>query len=515
MLDSSRLFRTLKYLIIVLLFLFAVHLLNRPSYREKYTEILRSFKDEKRLFVDDFLENEIDGRFDGRELAKLCRSKKWHPENRAVILSCQPMPGGIGEVKNGHLHCIRFAIEIGAQLVLPRITRRSPADISNLYGEQQAKGQPLDYMFQSQHLLTALNTHCPQMKVHASLDDLYDRPSLLKPLPVSLNMLTDQFANIDNELVPVIPDPATARRKFDEVYDRELPLEGRRYPVRVELQTTPFVWPAAADGDEFRRDFGRLLRVREDVRMLAASGLYNLAKRFGVPHDPRRGIGHHEGGGSGSGSGKHGRNGTDTSTGTGTMFLGVHLRTEKDVWYRELGFPDYEAQTFYFFNHLESLAGDGLGGGRVVYLATGLLPGDDDVRKFRARAAELGATVVTKRDVLGPGEVAMLNNHLTWDQRALVDYEIMLRVGFMMGVVESSFAWNLAMRRGNVYGGGGGGGVGGVGPEYGGYIGFSEEKPWDFNTSLDPEMVVMWRDRYTTLYGRASRAVAMFNGIWP
>lgn len=115
MLDSSRMFRALKYLTLVLLFLVAIPILNRPSTREKYTEILRSFKDEKRLFIADFLENEVDGRFDGTELAKLCKSKKWRPADKAIVLSCQPMPGGIGEVKNGHLHCIRFAIEIGGR----------------------------------------------------------------------------------------------------------------------------------------------------------------------------------------------------------------------------------------------------------------------------------------------------------------------------------------------------------------------------------------------------------------
>lgn len=113
MLDPSRLSRVLKYLTLVLLFLFAISFLNRPSTREKYTGILRSFKDEKRLFIADFLESEVDGRFDGTELAKLCKSTRWHPEDEAIIVTCQPMAGGIGEVKNGHLNCIRFAIEIG------------------------------------------------------------------------------------------------------------------------------------------------------------------------------------------------------------------------------------------------------------------------------------------------------------------------------------------------------------------------------------------------------------------
>ncbi|KUI62998.1 hypothetical protein VP1G_10121 [Cytospora mali] len=474
MLDSSRLFRILKYLVLILLIFFAIPFLNRPSTRERYTELLRNFKDEKRLFIADFLDNEIDGTFDGRELAKLCAGKRWRPEDEGLILSCQPVPGGIGEVKNSHLQCIRFAIEIGAQLVLPRITRRSPADISNLNGEKQAKGQPLDYMFSSPHLVTSLHTHCPQMKIHTSLDDLYDKPSLLKPLPVIPAMLTDQFSNVDNAFFPVITDPAQVRAKFDTLYDRELPRDRRRYPVRVELEATPFV-------------------------VLAASGLYNLAKRFGLPVDPRRGL-------SGSYGGDAGADNKSRA-----MFVGVHLRTEKDVVYRDLGFPDYDAQVMYFFNYLEKAMEDGRH--RVVYLATGLGPGDDDVRRFRARAAELNATVVTKRDVLGPGEVGVLNNRLTWDQRALVDYEIMLRVGLVLGVAESSFAWGLAMRRGNAYGGGGsGGGVDGADSEHSGYLGLPEQKPWDV---FDPEDVVMWKDRYSTLYGRTGRGVTMFNGIWP
>ncbi|KUI67431.1 hypothetical protein VM1G_02611 [Cytospora mali] len=504
MLDSSRLFRILKYLVLILLIFFAIPFLNRPSTRERYTELLRNFKDEKRLFIADFLDNEIDGTFDGRELAELCAGKRWRPEDEGLILSCQPVPGGIGEVKNGHLQCIRFAIEIGAQLVLPRITRRSPADISNLNGEKQAKGQPLDYMFSSPHLVTSLRTHCPQMKIHTSLDDLYDKPSLLKPLPVIPAMLTDQFSNVDNAFFPVITDPAQVRAKFDALYDRDLPRDRRRYPVRAEFEATPFVWPAARDGEAFRRDFGRLLRVRDDVRVLAASGLYNLARRFGLPVDPRRGL-------SGSYGGDAGADNDSRA-----MFVGVHLRTEKDAMYRDLGFPDYDAQVMYFFNYLEKAMEDGRH--RVVYLATGLGPGDDDVRRFRARAAELNATVVTKRDVLAPGEVGVLNNRLTWDQRALVDYEIMLRAGLVLGVAESSFAWGLAMRRGNAYGGGGsgggggGGGVDGADSEHSGYLGMPERKPWDI---FDPEDVVMWKDRYSTLYGRTGRGATMFNGIWP
>lgn len=382
-----------------------------------------------------------------------------------------------------------------AQLVLPRITRRSPADIANLHGEQQAKGQPIDYMFSSEHLLTSLQSYCPQMRVYRSLDDLYDKPSLLKPLPVSMGMVTDGAEVLNGTQTSILTQPQNVTRRFAEFYERELPLEKRHYPVRVELQETVFAWPAHSDGEAFRRDFGRLLRVRDDVRLLAASGLWELGRRFGLQLDPRRGIGH------------------NPAQDRNPRFVGAHLRTEKDVATappREGDpppvsdarpvFPGYETQAAYFLDYLAASEVPG----RVVYLATGLHGEDNEVRRFTAKAAELGATVVTKRDVLSPGEVAALNNRLTWDQRSLVDYEIMLRAGFVLGIVESSFAWNLALRRGNAYGGG----SNGVGAEYGGFL----EVP-----SMDPGNpgTMMWQDRYSKLFSNSDRAVSMYYGMWP
>lgn len=87
---------------------------HSPEYvRDHYEDLLRSFQDEKKLFVADFLENEVGGEIEGSALSNLCASKVWIPPTQPVIVSCEPVPGGIGEVKNGQLNCIRFAIEIG------------------------------------------------------------------------------------------------------------------------------------------------------------------------------------------------------------------------------------------------------------------------------------------------------------------------------------------------------------------------------------------------------------------
>lgn len=377
------------------------------------------------------------------------------------------------------------------QLVLPRMYTRHPADITNLRGgQQQTKGVGLDYMFNTAHLVSALAAHCPQLRVHASLDALYDRPTLARPLPVSVDQLAvgsdPPYLALGDIPTTILTEPSALRARLLAQMDRDLaapPAARIRWPVRAHLAASQFAFPAAADGVAFRRDFGRLLRVRDDARALAASALWNLAAR-------------------------HNASWRSTSFGEDAnhdnSFLAVHLRTERDALATGY-FPGYDDQTAYFFNYLQALPpppGWRAGETRVVYLATGLTAVDDDVRRFRERAAELNATVVLKRDLLDDGELGVLDQ-LTWDQRALVDYEILLRAGHVLGTVESCFAWDVALRRAEAYGAGGGGFNAKPGGDYPG------------QGMADKEAMKMWADRYSRLYGRADRAVSIYLGTWP
>jgi hypothetical protein len=82
--------------------------------RARYDEVLRSFKNEKTIFVADFLENEIDGHFNGVGIQKLCLNKKWTP---GLMFSCAAPVGGVGVVRNSQLHCVRLAIEAGGKFI--------------------------------------------------------------------------------------------------------------------------------------------------------------------------------------------------------------------------------------------------------------------------------------------------------------------------------------------------------------------------------------------------------------
>lgn len=115
MVNSARFCHLTRYLIAVLALVYFVfpHLRN---YSRTYAP-LRSFQqeDDKQLYLAAFIENEVGGDLDGSALAKLCASKTWFSENQAIVLSCDPVAGGLGTVKNGQLNCIRFAIEIGGR----------------------------------------------------------------------------------------------------------------------------------------------------------------------------------------------------------------------------------------------------------------------------------------------------------------------------------------------------------------------------------------------------------------
>jgi hypothetical protein len=64
----------------------------------------------KQEFIQDVLDHEIDGPMNLGPLTELCSNTKWQP---GLIAKCQALPGGIGNIRNMFLNCVRFAIEAG------------------------------------------------------------------------------------------------------------------------------------------------------------------------------------------------------------------------------------------------------------------------------------------------------------------------------------------------------------------------------------------------------------------
>ena len=72
--------------------------------------------DDKTTFIQAFLDHEIDGPFNPVPIQKVCAAQKWNPD---LTILCGAPQGGIGNVRNVFLTCIRYAMEAGGETQTP------------------------------------------------------------------------------------------------------------------------------------------------------------------------------------------------------------------------------------------------------------------------------------------------------------------------------------------------------------------------------------------------------------
>ncbi|OAA64224.1 hypothetical protein SPI_02871 [Niveomyces insectorum RCEF 264] len=189
MLESYRLVHYLRFFFAgsFVLWVFVHFVADREHSR--YAGLFRQFRSEKDVFVDEFLRNDVEGAaFNGTGIGDLCASKTW---TKGLVLTCEAVPGGVADVKNGVLNCIRIAIEMGAEVIVPDIVLRSVIDLSVVVPNDVGplRGVPLDHFFDRTHLKQSLARSCPQMRVHNSLDDFANEPTMLTPAKLDVFLL--------------------------------------------------------------------------------------------------------------------------------------------------------------------------------------------------------------------------------------------------------------------------------------------------------------------------------------
>ncbi|GAB7356948.1 hypothetical protein MBLNU459_g7791t1 [Dothideomycetes sp. NU459] len=337
-------------------------------------------------------------------ISRICNQSniQWRPN---LVLRLDDANGGIGNVRGNILDFLFFAIQVGASIILPSFAARSKTDISALWDARSS----FDTFFDEEHFITTLQSRCPQMSIYkpAHEEDLAPAlPSRYRPQ----SMRTD----IDSSKTV-----AAAVSHFNSWLSGSPQSADLSKMTLVNLERTLWDGPDTRSlPPTVRRDFGAQLRLQPNVRRLAATITYNLAQRFGLPIDPR--APHPPG-----------------------AFLGAHLRTEQDAqaagWLGETSpHATFDAQTDMY---LLQAAEHGL---RVIYAASG---NADHVVLFAAKAwAAQGVNITSKSALLAGAERAELEA-LSWDQQALVDYEVLLRCSVFGGFVKSSFSYNLAVSR--------------------------------------------------------------------
>jgi hypothetical protein len=96
----------------------------------------------------------------------MCLDKNW---TAGLVFTCDKSFGGLGNIRNSILNCVRYAIEAGGELVVPQIRLRNPSDLFDFKTETKVN---MAYLFDGDYFVSALKHSCPQLKLHNSLEDV-------------------------------------------------------------------------------------------------------------------------------------------------------------------------------------------------------------------------------------------------------------------------------------------------------------------------------------------------------
>ena len=357
-------------------------------------------------FLADWLDVHVVEGFNPSAIESYCNTTEWRPN---LVFNLDNANGGVGNVAGNILDFLFFAIEAGASIMLPGMASRSQTDITNVWDSRA----PFDHFFDEACFLSAMSQACPQMTIYKPqpdqpLDDAlpgnYHPPSRRLDAS-SKNTRKAYLAHLDEWLTK-------KKSSYNTPEDASLTL--------VNLERTLWDIDTRSLPPSFRRSFSQLLRTNPSIRRLAALTVQNLAlANPTLTLDPRDPI-------------------------PRKAFHGSHLRTEADALAAGWNSADppnanYSSQTDAYIAH--ALAHNL----RLMYVASG---NASELARFAAKAAAHmpPLTVVSKSSLLPQSALDELLA-LTWDQQALVDYEVLQRSSVFAGFVKSSFSFGVVMAR--------------------------------------------------------------------
>lgn len=383
------------------------------------------------------------GEYVGWPLGRVCNESVLTPGLNYV---CDNNSGGVGNIRNFLLTCIRYAIEAGATgLIMPRIQRRSKENLGALF---TASFQPFDYFFDDKHFRKVMGEFCPQLVIYNKGEDIphgKNRQDIGEFYPKALI----QGGNDGFDERGINRHLDQYRGMHDKWLREKYYWPSVEKPVTVQFRWAVFFeWPIYRDGPEFATTFGDILRMRPDVEELARTTIDKLtimAKEHAAnqaqktteqpnieqstneqpnneqPNDLQ--------------SKTEQANGVVARKVLDTPYLGVHLRTEGDA----LGFwPNFDDQAK---GYLKAAETHGL---KFAYIATG--DAAEGHRFGELAMKHLGMKVVGKTDLLTGADLKRLTA-LSWDQQALVDFLVLTKSSHFTGCSFSSFSMNIAIKR--------------------------------------------------------------------
>ncbi|KAG9228594.1 hypothetical protein BJ875DRAFT_233309 [Amylocarpus encephaloides] len=320
----------------------------------------------------------------------------------SVTFVCDDAPGDVTEVRNSILSCVRYAMKVGADLVMPRITMRE--DYSR---EKKGNSTSLDYMFDPGYFVQSLDHFCPDMRIYESEAEVLRQKDVLGRISLVPGSLVKPDAHGQ------IPQDEW-KSAFDSWLAKQIPDSGRH--IIMELAHSFLQYPVWGDDADFAVSFGKILKFRYDIGTLATMTLVKLSSTLQTPFDIGYPI-------------------------IPESFLGVHLSTQMDP--TDVTSKVDQANYQYLIQsqlYLDQAVSSNI---TAIYTSS---DSTEDLSAFHKDAEALGISVFTKFDLLKGQDRATLLD-LTLDQQKLVDFLVLYKASGFLGVSQSSLAWNVALHR--------------------------------------------------------------------
>lgn len=344
---------------------------------------------------------DITGPIDLAPLRDLCAHR---PHQPGLLFECNESDGGVGNIRNSLLLCTRYAIEVGGEMIMPRIKTRNNSDLALLDGPTT----DLSYLFQVELFRANLLAACPQIRLYPTRQDVpgFSRYTHVKDLLDPSEFGRDWLVNTVVKLL---------RTKIQRWVGEQIghTWDPKKEPVLIGFKRVYFGWHREEDDYSIWSQWAKILRVDREAYLLAMEALTQLARIRGASVVNTEGILH-----------------------SSLQYVGAHLRTEADAS-DQMKLFGFDQQVAAYIEQCNSL------GISALYIASG-----DDSETIRAKkiAEKHGVKLYTKYSLLkGNARKTLLS--MTFDQQALVDYLVLLRSTKFVGVDSSSFSGNIAITR--------------------------------------------------------------------
>lgn len=342
-------------------------------------------------------------------LGEACANTKWQEDE--VYLRCGGMSAGLTSIMSQLKVCFKMAIDSGSSIVLPAMPLRDSTNLKEFNFLNGDAYLTYEEWFDAAHLISSIGRVCPQMKIIHPI-------SLDTSTPVK-NKWNINIGDAEGYVAfssffwrgrPFRDFFNTQYEKLKELQELQPDNDPMKHGINVIGIASPFlVFRVTDDATGFDlkvwNDLSHLIRFRDEPREIVNSLLQKLNRPF----------------------------------------YGVHFRAENDtIW----SSPDNQLHVdLDMLDTVYAKYGSGNAADKkpLVYLACG---DQRQVEAFKAAGALRGWDVTDKWTLAqGDGEILSMINDLAFDFQGAVDYGIMLKSHFFMGITGSAFSSTVGNAR--------------------------------------------------------------------